>query len=205
MTGWLSAGRLRWLLVLVLAGIGLWQFGSDRETYWRPGVLAAEPPAQTQLMPQTLAAPGGFQLTTRADFTARVRILGIERYRFDSLAAVAPLDFAVGWGAMSDTAVLDRLRISQGARYYFWYAAHLPAPIDEISSHSANWHLIPANRAQRRTLSGLHVGDVVTLRGRLVDVTGPSGVARTSLTREDTGAGACEILYVEAVERHYQP
>jgi hypothetical protein len=46
---------------------------------------------------------------------------------------------------------------------------------------------------------------VVTLRGRLVDVTGPKGVARTSLVREDTGAGACEILYVEGVEQHYGP
>lgn len=205
MTLGLNASRLRWLLALLLAGAGLWQFSGDRQTEWRPGVLAAEPPTQVALAPQTLAAPGGFRLTTRADFTARVRILGIERYHFDALAAVAPLDVAVGWGAMSDTAVLDRLRISQGGRYYFWHTAQLPVPADEITSHSANWHLVPADRAQRRLLARLHVGDVVTLRGRLVDVTGPEGVARTSLTREDSGAGACEILYVEGVQQHYLP
>lgn len=195
--------RLRWAIAAALAGIGLWQLGSERETDWRPGVLAVEAPRQTEAPPQTIGVADGYQLITRAAFTAKVRILGIERYRFDSLAAVAPLDFAVGWGAMSDTAVLDQVRVSQGGRYYFWRATRLPVPVEEISSHSANWHLIPADRAQRRVLGRLHVGDLVTLRGRLVDVTGPRGIARTSLTREDTGAGACEILYVEGVEQHY--
>ena len=38
------------------------------------------------------------------------------------------------------------------------------------------------------------------LEGDLVDIDGPSGFAwRTSLTRTDTGAGACETLYVRAV------
>jgi hypothetical protein len=35
---------------------------------------------------------------------------------------------------------------------------------------------------------------VVELRGRLVDIEGREGRMRTSLSRDDTGAGACEIL-----------
>ncbi len=67
-----------------------------------------------------------------------------------------------------------------------------------IESHSANWHLVPANSTVWRKLNGLRVGDVVKLEGMLVNLENP-GVAtmNTSLIRTDTGAGACEIVYVE--------
>ena len=46
----------------------------------------------------------------------------------------------------------------------------------------------------------IRVGEVVHLEGKLVDIESPQfGVMRTSLTRNDTGPGACEIIYVEAV------
>jgi hypothetical protein len=57
-----------------------------------------------------------------------------------------------------------------------------------------------------RELSRIRVGDLVTLRGKLVDVEirDRSGKvvhrSRTSLTRDDTGSGACEQLWVEAVD-----
>ena len=49
-------------------------------------------------------------------------------------------------------------------------------------------------------------GDLVTLQGKLVDVeirdAGGAVAARmrTSLTRDDVGSGACEIVWVESVE-----
>jgi hypothetical protein len=43
-------------------------------------------------------------------------------------------------------------------------------------------------------------GEVVTLRGYLVDVRGPNGFRwNTSLRRDDTGDGACELMWVEQV------
>jgi len=46
----------------------------------------------------------------------------------------------------------------------------------------------------------LDPGDLVTLEGELVDVTGPAGRFATSLSREDIGNGACEVVFVEKVE-----
>jgi hypothetical protein len=49
-----------------------------------------------------------------------------------------------------------------------------------------------------RKLRGLRVGDVVQLDGMLVNLENPElGTMATSLRRDDTGAGACEIIYVE--------
>ena len=119
------------------------------------------------------------------------------------LADVVPIDVAVGWGEMSDSAVLEQLRISQSNRFYFWRydEDEPPIPRESIERQSANWHLIPATESMWSVLQAVRVGDVVQLTGRLVDIDSSEGQMRTSLTRGDTGAGACEILLVEAVNR----
>ena len=44
-------------------------------------------------------------------------------------------------------------------------------------------------------------GEFVAMRGYLVTVGGPDGFYwNTSLRRDDTGNGACEVFYVESVE-----
>ncbi len=130
-------------------------------------------------------------------------MLSAEPYWLDRGAKISPLDLALGWGVMSDQAVLDRIDISQSAR---WYRTRyeFPAPLSDrqIIEHSSNMHMVPASRVVEKQLEGLRVGELVRLRGALVDVDHPSGWRwRTSMSRADTGDGACEIVYVEEVER----
>jgi hypothetical protein len=59
-------------------------------------------------------------------------------------------------------------------------------------------HLIPADDGVERALSRVRPGHVVELRGQLVEARGDNGFQwRSSLTREDSGNGACEIVFVE--------
>lgn len=182
-----------------VALFAVWQLVSSRPIHRDPGEIAVDDPLQTELeAPQTVTR-GDFQAIGQARFSAEVRVLSRERYRLGDLADVAPLDIAVGWGPMSDSAVLADIDISQSGRFYFWhYDDEPPIPTDVIESHSANWHLVPANDSVWRKLKGLRVGDVVKLDGMLVNLENPGvGMMNTSLTRTDTGAGACEIVYVE--------
>ena len=133
-------------------------------------------------------------LKPRADFSATVRILHREDYSIGALAALVPTDFAVGWGRMSDSAVLENIEISQANRFYFWRTGNWPLSRAEIETHSANWHVIPETQAVRAALGRLRTGSVVELRGQLVDIEGKEGGITTSLSRADTGPGACEIL-----------
>jgi hypothetical protein len=135
----------------------------------------------------------------RAEFSATVRILRRKDYSLGALASIVPTDFAVGWGPMSDSAVLADIEISQSNRFYYWRTQHWPIPRRDIEIHSANWHLIAENSAVGKALDRLRAGSLVELRGRLVDIEGGDGGMRTSLTRDDTGAGACEILLAEHV------
>ena len=166
--------------------------------------MAAEAPSQTLLDAATAIPAWGdraVHVTPRAEFAAKVRVLSRERYRMDRLAKVIPEDLAVGWGPMSDTAVIDKLDISQGARFYTWRSEDPPIPFEEISLHSANWHIVPASDAVAATLKRVRQGDIVSLQGALVDLDKPGEWwSRTSLTRDDTGAGACEIILVKQLE-----
>ncbi len=90
---------------------------------------------------------------------------------------------------MSDEAVLDRLKISQSARWYRTYYEY-PAPLadEQIIQNSSNMHMIPAAKRISKQLKRLRKGDLVTIRGLLVDVDHQSGWHwRTSMSRKDTG------------------
>lgn len=195
---------LPWLLALgvIASGLQLW---FERPLHWRPGVLAADEPRQTAL--DSAAPLASWQdpaatLTPRAGISATVRVLSHQRYRWDRMSRVIPTDLAVGWGRMSDSAVLDQIELSQSARFLSWHTrAEPPLPWSYIATHAANWHIIPADQVVMRTLRRIRTGDIVVVEGELVDVDKPGEwYTRTSMTREDTGAGACEVVLVRKLE-----
>jgi hypothetical protein len=59
-------------------------------------------------------------------------------------------------------------------------------------------HLIPANREIDERIRDAGEGDEVSFKGYLVRINGENGWSwQSSLRRDDTGAGACEIVLVE--------
>lgn len=189
------------ILLVAMIPFSIYHYATTREITQAAGVLVAKDPAQTDPDDTAPIADGAFTLQPRARFVADARVLGRERYHLGKLADIAPLDIAAGWGPMSDSAVLSRVDISQGNRFYYWhYDNEPPIPREDIQTHSANWHLVPADDAVWHVLRDIRVGEVVHLEGELVDIENPDfGVMRTSLTRSDTGPGACEIIYVQSV------
>jgi hypothetical protein len=180
---------------------GAWQWYSDRPFHPPDGILAAGDPQQTELTSGDKLQVGHWTLTARAHYQVTARILSRERYHFDALADLIPEDLALGWGPMSDNRVLRSIDITQGNRFYYWrVAAASPTAIDSITTHSANTHVIPRTSLVRAQLSRLRPGQVVTLTGELVDAVRNDGLwIKTSLVRNDTGAGACEVLLVDDV------
>ena len=151
-------------------------------------------------------APGfsraGWQIRALATYDITARLLHKKRYYGGDAAQLVPYDFAVGWGPMSDDAVLRRLSISQGNRFFFWeYQEVPPIPEKQIICHAANMHLIPSSAAVRRALWWASAGDVIRLTGYLVEAREPgSNPWCSSLSRTDTGNGSCELMWVESCE-----
>ena len=144
---------------------------------------------------------GAYRIVPLEDFSIEARVLSAKRYRFDRESDLAPIDLALGWGPMANPAVLQKVSVSQGDRWYYWRVAEFPIPRRDIETHSANMHMIPATSAIEEKLKSAKEGDIVRLTGYLVEVLSPDGWRwRSSLSREDTGAGACEVVWVERLD-----
>ena len=183
-------------LLLLIGGWTLWPAGPVATP---PGVLAEDDPAQTACDPQSWQV-GGYKVTALAAFSMKARVLSTERYHFDRESDLVPEDVAFGWGQMSDKRVLDQLDIDQSGRFYHWSCKEFPISRRNIETHSANMHLIPADSTVRRAILSLRPGQVVSLQGFLVRADAPDGWRWiSSLTREDTGDGACELVYVQGL------
>ena len=92
------------------------------------------------------------------------------------------------------------LEFSQMGRFFYWKPKNwssFPLSPSQTISHAAQVHAIPADADIERKLRKLRPGQVVHLSGYLVDVRGPGEFTwKTSLRRDDTGDGACEIMWI---------
>jgi hypothetical protein len=187
------------VMLLVLWGAASsWQ---HRAVAAGPGILAPDAPSQIDLGSQGAQLQrGDFTLTTRARFALTARVLSREDKYWDAGAKLVPTDLALGWGRMSDSAVLAKLQIRQSGRFYFWRANELPIPARAIETSSANMHLIPADDGVRNAIKQVRPGEIIHLEGFLVDAHRADGWHwNTSMTRNDIGDGACELVYVESL------
>jgi len=193
----LSVRTLLLVLVALLATLA-WQH-AHRPIPHEPGVLVAEVPLQESA--DATVAPlrkGNYAIKPLARFSLSARVLSRADYSWDTEAALAPIDLALGWGRMSDSAVLDKIDISQSGRFYFWHVREFPIPEQEIIESSANMHLIPADKTVLHDIERARAGDIVTFDGYLVEADGPNAYRWvSSLSRSDSGAGACELVWVE--------
>jgi hypothetical protein len=196
---------VRWLtaaLVSIACGWGLLHWAERRPVaHPPPGAVAFAEPEQTAPGRQPFSI-GKYRITPLAHFNIRARVMSREDYSFDHESELSPLDLAVAWGRMSDPAIYQQLAISQGNRFYYWhYDDKPPIPNDEIISSSSNMHLIPADATVKRQMERVRPGEIVHFEGELIEATEPSGWHwRSSLSRTDTGAGACELVWVQAFQ-----
>jgi hypothetical protein len=190
---------LNWKLIvfILLIGYGAYQHFAERPIHTTPGSLTQQRPAQSQADSSTFAYKE-YSITPLAAFSLEARVLAREDYRFDRGASLAPVDLALGWGAMSDSQVLSQIQIRQSNRFYYWHVDAFPIPREAIETQSANMHMIPANDGIEAQLKRVQVGQLIKIEGYLVQANRPDGFYwKSSLTRNDTGAGACELVFVK--------
>jgi hypothetical protein len=195
---------LKRLLVIALIGYGAWHYWHTRPIHHAPGVVAPADPQQFDIENGTAFEFKGYHFTPRARFKVQARVLGAEHYRMGREAELAPVDLALGWGPMSDDQVLGRLKISQGNRFYYYsWEKEPPIPPQEIVTHSANMHMIPADSGIEKRLASVRRGNIVEFDGQLVWIQADDGWRwQSSLTRTDMGNGACEVVLVKDIQVH---
>lgn len=180
---------------------------ADQRLQSHGAVVVWQPTADGPVQAATSDAPfefRGFQVKPLATFTVQARVLSREDYSLGKEAELSPVDLALGWKRMADPGVYKALNITQSGRWYrYTWRDQPPIPPQEIIESSANMHMIAATPAVERALKQARAGGYIRITGKLVEVTHQSGWRWTSsLTRTDSGANACELVFVEAVQLH---
>jgi hypothetical protein len=181
--------------------VGLYWLWENSEISHPAGIVAPDEPHQREVYAASIREKDGYRIMPLATFDIRARVIARERYRFARAADLSPIDLVLGWGAMSDTTILDKISFSHGGRAYTWMTSVFPVPRRIIETHSANMHMIPANGDIERRLKSVRAGNVVHIKGFLVEVSAQEGWRwKSSLTRDDTCGGACELILVESLD-----
>ncbi|MDD5730275.1 MAG: hypothetical protein PHN57_04030 [Candidatus Omnitrophica bacterium] len=127
------------------------------------------------------------------------------------VASVFPADLCLIWGSNVKNKVYKNwsIRFSQDCR---WCNVQWNGDVEFNQQEFSNNHLLINDRKLEAKIRSLVAGDQVTLSGKLVnvkadiagnakaDIYNPNTLTwNTSVSRKDTGAGACEVIYVEDV------
>jgi hypothetical protein len=189
----------KYIAIGLVALVGFFSWCSHRPVHHGDGIIAPDAPLQEALKDTDSFQYKGYTIKPLASFKLKARVLSRKRYRFDPGAGLSPIDLALGWGPMSDETVLDKLKISQMGRFFYWETdGNLPIPYEQICANASNMHMIPAHDYIRKTLFKVRPGQLIAIEGYLVSVTGKGGMTwQSSLSRTDTGLGACELVWVE--------
>ena len=184
------------ILILVL----IYFFYPETVITFPPGLTAPDQPKQTDLTSKKEWKVGEFKIEALAEYDIKARVLSRNNFSMGEESELSPFDLALGWGPMSDQSVIDKIDVSQRNRWYNWYSDHLPIPIREVSLNSANVHIIPKDETIEEKFDKVYKGSLVEMKGYLVKVTKADGWRWiSSLKRDDTGGGSCELFWVEEV------
>lgn len=192
----------RWLLLCLIMLVGWRYCAPSSVVYQSPNTRIDQPPMQNMPSQRAAFRHQQFEIKPLADFKLSARVLARKEYHLGRQADLSPTDLVLGWGALSDPNIIEHIEIRQSGRWYFWQVESFPVPRRVIETHSANMHLIAANDAVAEALKSIQPGMLMSLQGYLVEAKAEDGWHwRSSLTREDTGANACELIYVTALQQ----
>ncbi len=108
-------------------------------------------------------------------------------------------DLCVIWGENIKTNGYQKMEFESGSwTCYFTY----PSVVSFSSSQLSNNHLITNSKEVRNKIEEVSIGDQIFIQGNLVNYSKKetSWERKTSITREDQGNHACEVIFVENIE-----
>lgn len=135
-------------------------------------------------------------------------VMSLQRYSTDP---VSKTDIVLGWGPFTlgknydkyiDMDILND-RFSYGTFDLNW--ANSVGGYEYVRNSYSNNHLIPSNDKIKRLIEKISLHDYLQISGYLVYATWqtPSGTyfwGPSSMTRNDTGNGACEIILIDNIK-----
>lgn len=186
------------IIISILIAFVAYFLWPEKVITYPAGITAPEQPQQVNLATQKQWHKNDYTINALASYNLKARVLSRNNFSLGKETELSPVDLALGWGPMSDQKIIDKITVTQSNRWYHWNTDSIPIPAYQISLNSANVHIIPANENINKKLEDVYKGSLIELSGFLVEVKGKDGWNwKSSLRRDDTGAGSCELFWVE--------
>lgn len=193
-----------WLLLVAVVFAGYWLVSRPSAAGAGDPVDWSDEPYQEEIDEESFVIEtrkGAVTLTPRAEFEVSAVVAGAERYRLDGGSFLSPVDLALIWGELPEEPYKSQVSYDQSARFYYWRVPTRELDLRYIQQHSSNMHMIPGSSNVRRALLAVDPGDEIRVSGLLVDASAAGGYNwRSSLSRTDSGPGACELVWVEELQ-----
>ena len=205
---------MRRLIPVTIAALVLYL--AYTQIYMRPRAVARGEAVDVSGEPRQTALPSpgvvpvefggkGYLIEKHHRYEISGEVLSVETYNVAFKSEFFDVDLGLIWGPrVAD--LKQRYTFNQGGRWLFWNSKD-PVSDDErcyITAHISNNHLIPApgRRNLFKAVRWPGRGDKVRIAGYLVTIKNPSGgiAVASSTVREDSGAGACEVIWVEEIQ-----
>lgn len=133
-------------------------------------------------------------------FQGDFRILGAKLYVDDEQAKFSPIDYAVSWGLFAHPKFARQISVHQYDRFLNWNIPTLPVPAEQAMQMVSNMHIIPGSPEIAKEIKKVQRGDLVQLKGELVEIKDKDMVWTSSLSPNDIGDGACEVFRVRSIQ-----
>ena len=192
---------MRQALTIGLLILGVWFFETMRPVGQPPGVLAPDPPTVTPVGEKpAIFERDGHVLTALAGFQAQARVLSVQRYTLDRQSRIAPLDIALGWGALSDTTTFKGVDVAQTERRVVFQSWNPKLPDELVAAHVLNLHVIGADAGVDEALRKLRPGNIATIEGWLIEAVAGDGWRWKGEARASSPALPGTVLWVRRLE-----
>jgi len=111
-------------------------------------------------------------------------------------------DLCVVWGQNLETEVYREMTYDSNNWTCFYMTDNHSSAASFRSDQLSNNHLLSDSKEIQKLIMSADIGDQIHLKGQLANYANPENNFRrgTSVTRNDTGNGACETIYVEDFE-----
>lgn len=161
---------VKYLAILTIAAASYLAYFNYPESHG-PGVVAKKSPKITRLTWHKPFEFKGAKITPVKRIQGEIRVIKRKRYFFDKYEKYAPVDALVSWGKMSDERNLEFIHADLSGRGYDFELSRPPLDQEQIIYQSDLWHLIPSTRRMDEEIKKLRNGNIIRVKGLLVDVT----------------------------------
>ncbi|WP_340105009.1 hypothetical protein [Rhodohalobacter sp. 8-1] len=185
------------LIIVLIFCYLLWE---QRPVRYGPGIVAESKPDVAMIDFPNPIETDNFIITPKFEVSGTVRVIARNRYWFEDMSHISPLDLLFSWNRMSDEELLKRMLVKIDDRSYHVQMTKPPYQRGNIHEHLMMAHTIPASENIQEKLLSIRRGQLVTFSGYIVDIEDRVGTEWISPVRDQHPANrSSQWIWIEGL------